>query len=344
MPVPQQVLDQMNEAQNVAREAQGLPTVVVDETLSEIPSAFPPRPTVAAPVDSPPAPPAPVPVVPPATPTVAPPVVEPVPDPAPAPVTTDWEHKYKVLQGMFNAEKRRGADETALLRDQVAHLTAQVQRLEQARNEQPEVTPPAPPAQIDPDQLQRWKDDYGDDLVNMVQAQVRALTPQAPQPAPAQQPADMNQFMSEIHEIRLERFYDQLYGAAPDAADLEANPEFQGWLKSTRIPGTQTTYGEQLTESLRAYDAVTAAEICNLFKTTRAGVPSPSPYSPAVAAQVVPQPGAAPAAPPSKPRLTTAQVNAMTQEALQIRQENPARSAQLQNQIREAYYESRVDP
>ena len=63
-----------------------------------------------------------------------PPVEDPEKDPKPAddPNSETWQHKYKVLQGMFNKESEKNQplkDENQRLKDQVSRLTAQVNDL-----------------------------------------------------------------------------------------------------------------------------------------------------------------------------------------------------------------------
>lgn len=113
-------------------------------------------PALAAQSETPPA-------VQPAQEATAPAPAAPVTDPAAAPPAENWEHKYRVLQGMFKAEVARQVNSA------VANSSAQV---EQLRNEIAalKAAPPAAPTQ-DPQKSYKFlsseeEEDFGADLLD----------------------------------------------------------------------------------------------------------------------------------------------------------------------------------
>ncbi|MGZ5183598.1 MAG: hypothetical protein ACXWCO_00700 [Caldimonas sp.] len=126
----------------------------------------PPSPEGDPPADNPPADPAnpPAAAEPPAAPAETPPAPEP-----PKVETTDWEHRFKTLQGVHDADQRRYQAQVQQLTDQVMTLTNQIAKLA----EKPQATAPAP-AVTDKD-----VETFGPDVVDLVKRASAAAVAEA---------------------------------------------------------------------------------------------------------------------------------------------------------------------
>lgn len=206
MALPKNVQRQLDEAEALAAQQNQQPAVVADVSQLQAP---PPTPTPAPVAQAP---------------------VEPQ-----APPAEDWQHKYKTLQGVFQAEVpglraqvKRFESELAAAREQISTLTAVVRK-------QPETPPPATP-QID----ERDARAFGEDMVEMVNRYAQRTFAMAEQRI-GQLASTFDQRIKALEQAvtgvsqRTEstmesQFYATLDQLVPDWKAINTAPEWLEWL------------------------------------------------------------------------------------------------------------------
>lgn len=255
-------------------------------------------------------PPTPAPVEPPIEPQIPqppePPAVElSLPQPtvqAPAtPPTENWEHKYRVLQGMFNQQN-----------NQLKQLSSQVQEL--ARPQAPAPTP-APTAAPRPATDPKDVEAFGLDMVSMVQRiceQVFAGAAPVIEGRFQQIEAQVSQLQQAIQGTSQtvaataeEMFFERLNQLAPEWQRLNIDPAFLAWSNEP-----DPIYGAPrlaaLTDAQSKGDATRAAAV---FKAFLATLPPPAPPAPVPSPTPRSAAGAPPAGPPAaKPLISQKEV------------------------------------
>lgn len=252
----------------------------------------PPPPADPATLDPPPAPP------PPADPIAAAPN-PPAPAPATPPGGENWEHKYKVLQGMFNQASRSLRD----LQGEVAQLKTQPPAPAPAPTE-----PPRPVA--DPKDVEA----FGLDMVSMVQRVAENFIAGARQGIEqrfAQIDGELRalkqkvQGTSETVALTAEQqFFKALGDLVPSWPQINQMPEFLAYLNDA-----DPLYGIRrqaaLDDAQAKFDAHRAA---NVFKAFIATLPEPIAAPPLESPSPRGAASAPPPPPPDKPVYTQAQV------------------------------------
>jgi hypothetical protein len=191
-------------------------------------------------------------------------VTEPAPEPPVAPSTEPpppsepeekWEHKYRRLQGKYDAEVPR-------LHQQVRELQSAVLRMQQA--------PPAPPAApVTPKEPERLVSDedvvnYGEDFVD-IQRRIALDATREMRAQLAELKAQMTQQGSQVQAVSFETALRQ---AIPDFGDVNADPGWVAWLnevdpllRGQRRLVAQAAYERGDVEAIKGY--------VDLFKQSR---------------------------------------------------------------------------
>lgn len=209
------------------------------------------------------------------------PPVEPVPAPvaeapqAPVvpvpPVESDWEQKYRTLQGVLRAE-------TTKLRATIADHEATIASL-QAQPVAPAVKPPAPGR--DP----RDEETYGTEMLDLIERRAAALV-QAEmekfQPQLEQTRTQVESISRQVYETDAEKFYGELERAVPDYASINVDQRFLDWLGEID-PLSGMPRQAYLTNAGQHLDHVRAANLFNAFKATLAPPAAPAPVQAASA-------------------------------------------------------------
>jgi hypothetical protein len=191
--------------------------------------------------------PEPPPIVEPATPAPAEPPPEPTPEPtlepAPAPAPADWKHKYDVLQGKYNKEVPRLAenvrasnDAIISLRDENSKLITEVAELRRTvvGTPRPDSTPD-PVIDADPD-VSFLRDQYPD-VSKAVVKLVRAGDGEVQKQLAALNQT-LTQVLTETKATKGEKFYNTLDEKVKNWEEVNDSVEFRAWLnKPDRYSG-----------------------------------------------------------------------------------------------------------
>lgn len=191
--------------------------------------------------------------------------------------SSDLEHRFKVLQGKYNAETPR-------LHAQVRELSEKLEQAVSALQSKADAPKqPEPKLVTDAD-----VEAYGVDLVDMmrrvVQDEFKGLAQQLAAEldkryAPvAEQVQRQEQRIVQSDE---EKFWSKVCApdAAPDFAEVNGDPKWFEFL-DTRAPGTSFTRRELAEEALRRLDAPALIEQVAEFKAAQGIVPAPVPEVP----------------------------------------------------------------
>jgi hypothetical protein len=214
----------------------------------------------------------------------------------PAPPSVDWEHKFKTLQGLFNAEVPK-------LQQRTKQLEAQLQEVVAKQNEPKKDAPAEPPKAATHD---KDVEEFGGDLVEMVHRQVSAqlgaisskldslvqpLTDRLLQLERAVEGTS-----STVSATAEEMFFDRLSKSVPDWETLNIDQKFIDWLAEV-----DPVYGQPrhaaLAAARQALDSTRVTAVFNAYKKTLAPAPKTDPLS----KQVSPKSGAS-SAPPQAPQ------------------------------------------
>lgn len=239
-------------------------------------------------------------------------LVQPAPAPAPAtveppaaqlppaepqkPKVDDFEHKYKVLQGMFNQQNQAFRD----LQEQIKDL--------KAKAEKPAEPPaPAPKPAMDPKDIET----FGKDMLEMVQRHAESVFNALSQQFTSrfaqveQRIGGIEQTLNGVSQkttLSLEQqFWKDLAQAVPDFAQINESTQFLSWLAEV-----DPVFGYQRQAALQdAQNKLDASRVIALFNAFKATSTQPvSRPQNELAAQVAPATSAAAAPQP----VTQAQV------------------------------------
>lgn len=199
----------------------------------------------------------------------APAVAPPPPAPTP-PVEDTWEKRYKTLQGLFNAEVPKLQKANQTLNDQLQAAIARMDKLSQAPAPAP--APQAePPRTLDPKDIE----DFGKDLVEMVQRQIGSVTSDLVRKVDAIV-ADVDKRLSQLEQESTttsqtvattaeELFFGRLSDLVPDWEALNGDADFHAWLLE-EDPVYGVPRQAALTGAQRKLDAPRAAKVFNAYK------------------------------------------------------------------------------
>lgn len=286
MGVPEQVRragerakELLDQANGVSPETDSAPTPAVGET---------PEPQVEQPKESSPAQePAP------AAQTADPPQpTEPTPEP-PAPKVEDFEHKYKTLQGVFNAESGRWRAEHQAMDAELKALRAQV-AAQPAKPAQPE--PPATPASLITDEEMNT---YGPELLDLIGRKASEMAEKivstklaALQPEFEKTRASVNDVANRVYQSAEERFQGELAKAVPDWQTVNVDPRFLAWLGEVD-PMSGVPRQQYLNHAAQQLDHAHAATLFKAFKAS-VGEGEPEPGTQTTTAPVQAKPTVSP--------------------------------------------------
>ena len=134
----------------------------------------------------------------------------------------DWEHKYRVLQGKYNAEVPRLHKELKQLKREKEELLARLSLLEQMvvqLQAQQTAAPSAEPATAQPEEeeeeLKLLKENYPE-VYNAITKLLEKTIHKQVEP--------------KLHEVSEQTFYTQLTTIVPDWQSINTDPEFIEWL------------------------------------------------------------------------------------------------------------------
>lgn len=199
--------------------------------------------------------------------------------PPATPPKDDDDHKYKVLQGKYNAEvprlkkdNDRLSRENDELRQRLLNLEGIVSSM-QAVKEPPKADPkPDLPLITDDERAQ-----FGDDLIDLVERVAkRATLPEIEaQLKPLaghvkQVEGKVAHTETSVAESKRQQVLDRLAAAVPDFAQQNENPEFLEWLDQEEGM-TGFTRGHFLTEAMKANDANKVIRYFTSFQSENAG-------------------------------------------------------------------------
>lgn len=198
----------------------------------------------------------------PASEPAAEPVEESVASSTPAPEAGEWEHKYQVLRGKYDAELPRALDEARYWRDRCDQLQAQ---LDYAAQHQPAAEPEQP---VD----QKLVDFLGEDAAKLV-AQMMD-----------QQRRDMEAKFGQVAHLTRksaeQTFWAQVRQAFPNYGDMQNDPALNKWLEGA-WPGSRQTRLQQAQALAQALDADGFIGLLQAYSPaaapTKPAMPSPTP-------------------------------------------------------------------
>lgn len=228
--------------------------------------------------------------------------VEPAPAPAPEPAPAEpaaepvqaapdanWEHKYRTLQGVFNAEKRA--------------TDARIQALEAQLAARPTPAPaPAPAAPVVTGITDKDRETYGDDLLDVISRQaaqmaegIVAAKMAELQPQLTETSNQVKNVAQQVYQSKEAEFYGELAKAVPDWEAVNADQRWLDWLGTvdelSNLP--RQAYLDNASQSL---DHARAAKLFSAFKATIAPA-KPAVVPPAPALSPSPRPVGAANAP-----------------------------------------------
>jgi hypothetical protein len=202
---------------------------------------------------------------------------ETVPEAGPSgtPQGEDWGHKYKTLQGMYNAEVPR-------LHQQNRELTTRLQQLEQLMATLPKVTESAPPSVThltDEDMAE-----YGESVEVMRRAAREEVATLAAKLASIEQSIAQvqSQVIPQVQHIARDqqnhaeqRFWATLAQEVPNFREVNGDAGFQQWLLA-QDPMTGLNRQTYLEDAQSNLDAGRVVSIFNTWLASNAGQASPT--------------------------------------------------------------------
>jgi hypothetical protein len=281
--------------------------------------------------------------------SATPPVEQP-PAPEPQPVATPpvgseepWEHKFRSLQGLFNKE-------VPSLQGQVKALNA---RLEQALGamEKAKTAPPEPQAPVTPPVDPRDVENFGADLVDMV----NRIADRRFGSVSEQVEAKFNELKAALGQVetRLEgtsqsvavsaedNFFSKLAAQVPEWEKINANPAFLAWLSES-----DPVYGVPRQRVMdNAREQLDIGRIVNVFRAFAPATTVAPLVKDPVDRQVSPKAGAstAPQAAPAKGTFTEKEITAFYNDVSKGRfRGREAEAAAIEQSVNDAIAEGRV--
>jgi len=220
-----------------------------------------------------------------------PPTPQPTVDSPPPPQEESWEHRFKVLQGKYNAEVPRFAHENKDLKGRLQSLEDQ---LEEMKNAKP------PELLVKPEEIEQ----YGEGLIDVARRVAREEL--------ASKDAMIAKLKSEIDSVKSvqshvvqDSFFRSLTEMVPDWEALNADTNFLNWLD-----GVDDLTGETrqalLGRAEQSRDPVRAAKFFNTYKKMSQTWAAKSAAS--LEQQIVPSTNQAPSTPQAKKIWTRAEI------------------------------------
>lgn len=227
---------------------------------------------------------------PPADPPVPPQPTNDSPTPPVSGQDDNWEHRFKVLQGKYNAEIPRLAGENKDLKAKLTELEAS---LESLKNK--------PEPLVKPEEIE----EYGEGLIDVARRIAREEL--------ASKDAEINSLKAKIDSLsnvttkKVEAdFFTSLTSMVPDWEQVNQDPKFLSWLDEVdELTGESRQ--TLLSRAEQSRDAARTAKFFNAFKKTSSTWAANS--ANALDQQVAPPTNKAPNAPPAKKVWTRAEVS-----------------------------------
>ena len=287
MPLPRAVQEQITRANVLSDKLKAGQPITVQDIGPPVGS--PTNPTQAAPIAAPTPVPVAAPVAPaapsaPAAPAV--PAATPAPAaPAPVPTTEEWQHRYSVLQGKYNAEVPRLHQTNRDMQVQLQTMQnqlVQTQALLAQIGQQPQapITPARP--LVSPDEVKAFGADLTDFVSRVAQ---QAVFPQVSQEidrriAPVAQRAEQSAATAANVAQRQQQtsqdvLYTQLDTMVPTWETVNNSPEFLNWLNQ-EDPLSGQIRGSMLASAFQNGNAPRVAGFFNGFLKENAAL-SPAP-------------------------------------------------------------------
>lgn len=276
----QRAADRANELMNQANAPAGEPA----------PDAAPAPPAPEVPNEPAPAP----------APEVATPV-EPAPAPAPTP-DPNWEHKYRTLQGVFNAEKRVFESRITALEAQLAAKPAPA----------PTPAPTAPAPSVTAGVTDKDRETYGPELLDVISRQATAMAEQIIankmaelQPQLTETSNQVKSLGAQVYQSKEAEFYGELAKVVPEWQEINADPRWLDWLGEVdELSGVpRQVYLDNASQRL---DHAHAAKLFSAFKAAANPAPAPTVVAPTkTALSPSPRPVGAANAPAHREPVTT---------------------------------------
>jgi len=220
-----------------------------------------------------------------------PPTPQPTVDSTPPPQEESWEHRFKVLQGKYNAEVPRFAHENKDLKSRLQSLEEQLEDMKNAK-----------PVEllVKPEEIEQ----YGEGLIDVARRVAREEL--------ASKDAQIAKLRSEIDSVKSvqshvvqDNFFKSLTEMVPDWEALNADANFLNWLD-----GVDDLTGETrqalLGKAENQRDPVRAAKFFNMYKKTSQSWAAQSNAS--MEQQIVPPTNQAPSTPQAKKIWTRAEI------------------------------------
>lgn len=260
----------------------------------------------------------------------------------PQPQDDAWERRYRTLQGLFNSEvpklQQQNKELSAKLQDAIARMDKLAQ--------QPAQAPQPQSLEADPKDV----DDFGSDLVEMVQRQTqRAITSiaakvdsvvasfEARLKVVEQQLKGTTQTVAYTAE---EVFFNKLAAVVPDWEQINSSDAFLQWLADV-----DPVYGQPRQAALTAAQSnLDVARVAAVFNAFKGAQPKTSKAQDALAKQVSPKTAASVAPTPTEKTIVTqAQIQAFYKDVATGKYRGrDAEVAQFEAVINEAIAEGRV--
>ena len=180
-----------------------------------------------------------------------------------APDAGEWEHKYQVLRGKYDAELPRALDEARYWRDRCDQMQAQLDAIAQRQ--------PAPTAEAPP--LNQELNDYlGEDAAKIV---AKLLDQQK-----RELEAKFGQVANLSRQSAEQSFWAQVRQVFPNYGELQNDPALNQWLAGT-WPGSRQTRLQQAQALAQALDADGFIGLLQAYTpasvSSRPAMPGPTP-------------------------------------------------------------------
>lgn len=164
----------------------------------------------------------------------------------------NWEHKYKVLQGKYNAEVPRLQKEARMLRESNMQLMDKIALLEKIVLERT-----AESSRVSKDSTEEDLSKFKEEFPDIYRAVSKMLTKNVDE--------KIKPVEAQTQQMQIQGFYQSLTMMVPEWQQLNTDPDFLDWLREADSL-TGRTRQDMLTEAYQRLDAHTVA---NFFKNFR---------------------------------------------------------------------------
>ena len=180
---------------------------------------------------------------------------EPEPKPEEAKPESYWENRFNVLQGKYNAEVPALQQKVHDLESQVQQRDRQIEELKTAQSQSSSDT-----SGIPEEQLEKFKDEFGEDLVDFVKRMTSRDTGHNPKVDELER--KVSQFEQEKRQNAEATFWTALKDLVPNYLTLNNDPAFHQFLA-----GFDPQTGKQRQQTLsEAQQALDAGQVAGVFK------------------------------------------------------------------------------